>query len=83
MADQVRRRQEKEDSRGGLVITKAEYGHYVSSSKKADTSIREPQVADVTIPVAALVDHGQLIISKKTAKVCFHLLFHLMLCEPY
>ncbi|KAL4864178.1 hypothetical protein BDV12DRAFT_205870 [Aspergillus spectabilis] len=75
MADQVRRRQEKEDSRGGLVITKAEYGHYPSSPKKADSSIRESQVVDVTIPVAALVDHGQLIIPKKTAK--FHILgFH-------
>ncbi|KAL4886229.1 hypothetical protein BJY04DRAFT_178671 [Aspergillus karnatakaensis] len=73
MADQVRRRQEKEDNRGGLVITKAEYGHYPTSSSKK--SKREPEVADVTIPVAALVDHGQLVISKKTAK--FHLLgFH-------
>ncbi|KAL4903390.1 hypothetical protein BDW74DRAFT_156288 [Aspergillus multicolor] len=71
MADQVRRRQEKEYSRGGLVITKAEYGHY-PSKRKADT---EPAVTDVTIPVAALVDHGQLNISKKTAK--FHILgFH-------
>ncbi|RDW93070.1 J domain-containing protein [Aspergillus mulundensis] len=71
MADQVRRRQDKEYSRGGLVITKAEYGHYLSK-RNADT---EPAVTDVTIPVAALVDHGQLNISKKTAK--FHILgFH-------
>ncbi|CBF74048.1 hypothetical protein AN8179.2 [Aspergillus nidulans FGSC A4] len=67
MADQVRRRQDKEYSRGGLVITKAEYGHY-PSKRNADKGAKEPEVTDVTIPVAALVDHGQLIISKKTAK---------------
>ncbi|KAL4758989.1 J domain-containing protein [Aspergillus foveolatus] len=67
MADQVRRRQDKEYSRGGLVITKAEYGHY-PSKRNADQGAKEPGVTDVTIPVAALVDHGQLIISKKTAK---------------
>ncbi|KAL5338061.1 hypothetical protein BJX70DRAFT_367579 [Aspergillus crustosus] len=71
MADQVRRRQEKENNRGGLVITKAEYGHY-SSSKKYGSTSKEPEVADVTIPVAALVDHGQLNISKSTAQ--FHIL---------
>jgi DnaJ family protein C protein 11 len=71
MADQVRRRQEKEAARGGLVITKAEYGHYPSRKWTRDGNAREPDVADVTIPVAALVDHGQLIISKTTAKVRF------------
>jgi DnaJ family protein C protein 11 len=71
MADQVRRRQDKEYSRGGLVITKAEYGHY-PSKRNADKGAKEPEVTDVTIPVAALVDHGQLIISKKTAKVRFY-----------
>ncbi|KAL2811357.1 hypothetical protein BJX63DRAFT_422464 [Aspergillus granulosus] len=75
MADQVRRRQEKEENRGGLFITKAEYGHYPSGKRKKDGNVREPEVADVTIPVAALVDHGQLIILKSTAK--FHILgFH-------
>ncbi|KAL2862556.1 J domain-containing protein [Aspergillus lucknowensis] len=76
MADQVRRRQEREESRGGLVITRAEYGHYPNLSKrKGDGSVREPEVADVTIPVAALIDNGQLSIPKTTAK--FHILgFH-------
>ncbi|KAJ0417687.1 hypothetical protein BJY00DRAFT_198262 [Aspergillus carlsbadensis] len=75
MADQVRRRQEKENARGGLVITKAEYGHYPSRKWTRNGNTREPDVADVTIPVAALVEHGQLIISKTTAK--FHILgFH-------
>jgi DnaJ family protein C protein 11 len=69
MADQVRRRQEKEAARGGLVITKAEYGHYPSRLWTRGGDAREPDVADVTIPVAALVDHGQLIISKTTTKV--------------
>jgi DnaJ family protein C protein 11 len=71
MADQVRRRQEREAARGGLVITKAEYGHYPNRKWTRDGNAREPDVADVTIPVAALVDHGQLIISKTTAKVHF------------
>ncbi|KAL2846024.1 hypothetical protein BJX68DRAFT_241444 [Aspergillus pseudodeflectus] len=75
MADQVRRRQEKEAARGGLVITKAEYGHYPSRLWTRGGDAREPDVADVTIPVAALVDHGQLIISKMTTKI--HILgFH-------
>ncbi|KAL4918479.1 hypothetical protein BDW62DRAFT_65665 [Aspergillus aurantiobrunneus] len=75
MADQVRRRQSKEASRKGLVITKAEYGHYPSSRWNAGNNKKEPDVADVTIPVAALVDHSQLIISKKTTR--FHILgFH-------
>ncbi|KAL4942749.1 hypothetical protein BDV06DRAFT_156897 [Aspergillus oleicola] len=74
MADQVQRRQDKEYARGGLVITKAEYGHYPSSARNSDRN-REPEVTDVTVPVAALVDRGQLIISEKSAK--FHILgFH-------
>ncbi|KAL4952796.1 hypothetical protein BDW69DRAFT_166874 [Aspergillus filifer] len=74
MADQVQRRQDKEYARGGLVITKAEYGHYPSSARNADRN-REPEVTDVTVPVAALVDRGQLIISEKSTK--FHILgFH-------
>ncbi|KAL2846140.1 hypothetical protein BJY01DRAFT_234735 [Aspergillus pseudoustus] len=71
MADQVRRRQEREAARGGLVITRAEYGHHCGKPKK-DGTVREPDVADVTIPVAALVDHSQLIIPKTAAK--FHIL---------
>lgn len=71
MTDQVQRRQNKEDRQGGLVITKAEYGYYPSRTWKGDKEPTEPEVADVTIPVASLVDHGQLIISKKTTKVRF------------
>ncbi|KAL3462594.1 hypothetical protein BJX64DRAFT_259018 [Aspergillus heterothallicus] len=75
MADQVRRRQEREDARGGLVITKAEYGHYPSGRRRKDGTVGEPEIADVTIPIAALVDNGQLHIQKMTAK--FHILgFH-------
>lgn len=70
MADQVQRRQNKESRQGGLVITKAEYGYYPSPTTwRGDKEPKEPEVADVTIPVASLVDHGQLIISKKTTKV--------------
>ncbi|KAL3478367.1 hypothetical protein BJX99DRAFT_245529 [Aspergillus californicus] len=74
MSDQVQRRQVQEDKRGGLVIKKAEYGHYPSENRTQDRA-REPGVTDVTIPVAALVDNGQLAISKKMVK--FHILgFH-------
>ena len=69
MAEQVQRRQAREESHDGLVITKAEYGYYPSQSKKPKTGFTEPRVIDVTIPVAALVDRGQLVISKKMVKV--------------
>ena len=69
MSEQVHRRQAREESHDGLVITKAEYGYYPSQSKKPKSGFTEPRVIDVTIPVAALVDRGQLVISKKTVKV--------------
>ncbi|RJE18343.1 DnaJ domain protein [Aspergillus sclerotialis] len=53
MTNQVRLRQAREDERGGLVITKAEYG-YIPSDKKKKNNVAEPSVIDVTIPVAAL-----------------------------
>ncbi|PLN77656.1 hypothetical protein BDW42DRAFT_176449 [Aspergillus taichungensis] len=76
MAEQTRRRQAREESQGGLVITKAEYGHYPSGNKKRvsseGTGPRPDEVADVTVPVAALVDRGQLVIAKDMVK--FHIL---------
>ena len=68
MTSQVQLRQAREDGRGGLVITKAEYG-YMPSDKKKKTLIAEPSVIDVTIPVAALVTQGQLVIPKTITKV--------------
>jgi DnaJ family protein C protein 11 len=77
MAEQVRRRQAKEERQDGLFITKAEYGHY-SSMKKGSHPVTEDEVADVTIPVAALVDRSQLVIPKNMVKVgspsvCHHI----------
>lgn len=69
MLDQVQRRQSREESHDGLVITKAEYGYYPSQNKKPKSGFTEPRVIDVTIPVAALVDRGQLVIPKNQAKV--------------
>ncbi|TPR06908.1 DNA repair helicase rad25 family protein [Aspergillus niger] len=66
MTEQVQRRQAKEAKQGGLVILRAEYGYY--PSKKDRESGREPEVTDVSIPVAALVDHGQLAIPKEMVK---------------
>ncbi|PYI07979.1 hypothetical protein BO78DRAFT_365905 [Aspergillus sclerotiicarbonarius CBS 121057] len=66
MAEQVQRRQAKEAKQDGLIITRAEYGHY--SSKKDKGGVGEPQITDVSIPVAALVDHGQLSIPKNMVK---------------
>lgn len=82
MKDQVLRRQEREQSRDGLIILSAEYGYIPSAqqpkSNRALSSIardsREPITIDVTIPVAALVDQGQLNISDKVVKVCTPLL---------
>ncbi|THC96886.1 hypothetical protein EYZ11_003656 [Aspergillus tanneri] len=77
MTEQVQRRQAKEAGQSGLVITKAEYGHQPLKkiSKGNSSSSREYEIIDVTIPVAALVDHGQLVIPKNMIK--FHILgFH-------
>ncbi|KAI5305229.1 hypothetical protein KEM56_004961 [Ascosphaera pollenicola] len=76
MKDQVLRRQEKEQSRDGLVILSAEYGYIpparsLKSSRTASAvahDSRDPMTIDVTIPVAALVDQGQLNISDKVVK---------------
>ncbi|OJI88181.1 hypothetical protein ABZX51_009188 [Aspergillus tubingensis] len=66
MTEQVQRRQAKEAKQGGLVILRAEYGYY--PSKKDRENGRGLEVTDVSIPVAALVDHGQLAIPKEMAK---------------
>ncbi|GLA04336.1 DnaJ (Hsp40), sub C, member 11 [Aspergillus niger] len=66
MTEQVQRRQAKEAKQGGLVILRAEYGYYPSKDRESG---REPEVTDVSIPVAALVDHGQLAIPKEMVKV--------------
>jgi DnaJ family protein C protein 11 len=68
MAEQVHRRQERERAHGGLVIDRAEYGYYRDQEVKGEEA--ERNVIDMTIPVAALVDHGQLIIPRDTVKVC-------------
>ncbi|KAJ5708908.1 hypothetical protein N7493_010242 [Penicillium malachiteum] len=68
MADQVLRRQAREEAQDGLVITKAEYGYVPGSSKKLLSKFPDPRLVDVTIPVAALVDRSQLIIPENTVK---------------
>ncbi|PLB51946.1 molecular chaperone [Aspergillus steynii IBT 23096] len=74
MTEQVLRRQAREANQNGLVITKAEYG-LDSSKKDRSKRLSGYEVADVTIPVAALVDRGQLVIPKNTTR--FHILgFH-------
>jgi DnaJ family protein C protein 11 len=75
MAEHVHRRQAREEEQGGLVITKAEYGHYPSPKRWINDSAnatKDLEIDDVTIPVAALVDHGQLVITKDTVKVSIH-----------
>lgn len=70
MTHQVQNRQAKEEKHDGLVITKAEYGYIPSEKRrKGNNHISEAQVADMTIPVAAMVDQGQLVIPKKMTKV--------------
>lgn len=69
MSDQVQRRQAREESHGGLIVTKAEYGYYPSQNKKPKKGFTEPRAIDVTIPVAALVDRGQLVIPQDRVKV--------------
>ncbi|KAI1832552.1 hypothetical protein DTO006G1_1181 [Penicillium roqueforti] len=68
MTDQVQRRQAREEAQDGLVIQKAEYGYIPPVNKKPKNGFAEPRVIDVTIPVAALVNRGQLVIPGKTIK---------------
>ncbi|GES58067.1 DnaJ domain protein [Aspergillus terreus] len=77
MRDQVQRRQAREEKQDGLVITKAEYvpQPLKKSKKKTSSKMEGYEAADVTIPVAALVDRGQLVIPPNTTK--FHIIgFH-------
>lgn len=69
MTDQVHRRQAREETQDGLIITKAEYGYIPPANKKPKNGFTEPRVIDVTIPVAALVNRGQLVIPGKSIKV--------------
>ena len=69
MTEQVQRRQGREEAQDGLIILKAEYGYIPPTDKKPKDGFTEPRVIDVTIPVAALVNRGQLVISKKSVKV--------------
>ncbi|KAE8411729.1 hypothetical protein BDV36DRAFT_288464 [Aspergillus pseudocaelatus] len=70
MTEQIRRKQAKEERQDGLVITKAEYGHY-PSKKKGNGIDKEYEVVDVTIPVAGLVDRSQLVIPKNMVKTYY------------
>ena len=73
MSDQVKRRQAREAENHGLVIHAAEYGCFPPSSdgkKGVDETERIEQTTDVSVPVAALVEKSQLIISKQVIKVC-------------
>lgn len=68
MADQVQRRQAREEAQEGLVITKAEYGYVPSMNKKLQSKFPDARLIDVAIPVAALVDRAQLVIPENTVK---------------
>lgn len=71
MTEQVQRRQAKETAQNGLVIVRAEYGYLSSSPKRVKGyDPKDYGVIDVTVPVAALVDRSQLVISDGTVKVC-------------
>lgn len=71
MKDQVDSRQRGEQQRGGLVVLKAEYGVVQSPRQHPPKGNiwKRGQVADVTVPVAALVDSGQLVIPANLRKV--------------
>ncbi|OJD10747.1 hypothetical protein AJ78_08326 [Emergomyces pasteurianus Ep9510] len=72
MRDQVLRKQDRETEKNGLVIVQAQYGcpTSLSSNKKQNgpTVLDSDSVVDVTIPVAALVDQGQLVIHPRLIK---------------
>ena len=67
MAQSVGYRQSVEDAHGGLVILEAKYGVPTKSSKvnsRTHVVYEDGKVVDVTIAVAALVDEGQLSLSR-------------------
>ncbi|CRG87431.1 DnaJ homolog subfamily C member 11 homolog [Talaromyces islandicus] len=78
MTELVQRRQHRERVDGGLFIERAEYGHMPLEKTKTkpkkkkntgiDSDLAEQSVVDVTIPVAALVEKHQLVISKETTR---------------
>ncbi|OKL64454.1 hypothetical protein UA08_00446 [Talaromyces atroroseus] len=68
MKEHIGRRQLRERSQGGLYITKAEYGYRAPESPGCVGERAESKLIDVTIPVAARVDKGQLFISKNTSR---------------
>ncbi|EFE39358.1 DnaJ domain protein [Trichophyton verrucosum HKI 0517] len=71
MKDHVTRRQDMEEQRGGLVILHAEYGYIPPESTfkiSRPGSRANESMVDVTIPVAALVDQGQLNIPRSIVK---------------
>lgn len=72
MAEQVTRRQIREEQQGGLVITKAEYGYVPAENKKLQSKFPDARLIDVTMPVAALVDRSQLVVPENTVKVSYH-----------
>lgn len=65
--DQVHRRQLREAEKDGLVILHAEYGYF---GKDQDGTVGDsPKTANVTVPVAALVESSQVIIPSTVVKV--------------
>ena len=68
----VQRRQDKETRNGGLVILNAQYGLAIDGRRRKRGSSKDSGVfVDVTLPVAALVHNGQLVIARSTDKVRF------------
>ncbi|KAI1982369.1 hypothetical protein LOZ53_000076 [Ophidiomyces ophidiicola] len=68
MREQVKRRQEREMERDGLVIIEARYGYFPPQQSESHTNEQHRKEAIVTIPVAALVDQGQLAILAQVNK---------------
>jgi DnaJ homolog subfamily C member 11 len=69
MTEHVRRRQQREWDMGGLFLTKAEYGYKPQKGSGRAGELAEARFIDVTIPLAARVDKGQLFLSKNTSRV--------------
>lgn len=74
MAEQVIRRQSRERGKNGLVILHAEYGYPGRPQRTVGQKTGhkdEDQTIDVTIPVAALIQQGQLNVSRGVNRVRF------------
>lgn len=67
MRGHVERRQDRERAEGGLVIVEARWGAVSTKSDRGKEKEKEVE-ADVTVPLAGMVERGQLVLRRQVQK---------------